>query len=604
MNRRDLLASSSAVALLGPASANASTVKTLRCVVPFAETGFDPPRVGDASSIRVIAHIFEPLLTYDPLAQPAALVPLTAVALPEVSADFRRFVFTLQRSIYFADDPAFQGRPRELVAADYVYSFKRFYDPLVRTEHLYRFENAKILGLSELRARALKGKTPFPYDVEVPGLRVLDRYRFELLLADPAPRFAHLFTGWMTGAVAREIVQAYADDLMAHPVGTGPFRLAQWRRASRTVLERNPRFREQRFATRGAPADRPDLLATAQRLAGARAPLLDRIEIDVIEEAQPRWLAFLNGEIDMLTLPPTFGPLAMPGGQLAPFLAKRGVQAERVLAPITALTFFNFADPLVGGLTPDKVALRRAVALAFDSAEDVRVVLRDQAVPADQLIPPGCYGHDPALRSELTSPSPARARAFLDMQGYEDRNGDGWRETPQGQPLVLRIAFTPTSVSRASSELWLKRLRAVGLRVVFEFAPFGELIKRSLAGQLMMWGFSWTAPDPDGDFYLGLAYGPNADQSNDARFSLPAFDRLYEQQRVLPDGAERLALMGRAHKLMLAYMPYLAHNHAIVTDLLQPGVRGPLRQPFGSDWFRWADVGPLADAGRAAAQPP
>jgi ABC-type transport system substrate-binding protein len=607
MKRRDLLASSGALALVRPTSAGAATAgpgtKTLRFVVPFAETGFDPPRVSDQSSIRVIAHIFEPLLTYDPLAQPAALVPLTAAALPEASADFKRFVFTLQRGILFADDPAFKGQPRELVAADYVYSFKRFYDPTVRTEHLYRLENAKILGLSELRARALKGKTPFPYDVEVPGLRVLDRYRFEILLADPAPRFAHLFTGWMTGAVAREVVEAYADDVMAHPVGTGPFRLAQWRRASRTVLERNPRFREQRFSTLGAPADRPDLQATAQRLAGARAPLLDRIEINVIEEAQPRWLAFLNGEVDLLTLPPTFGPLAMPGGRLAPFLAKRGVQAERVLSATTALTFFNFADPLVGGLTPDKVALRRAVALAFDSAEDVRVVLRDQAVQANQLIPPGCYGHDPALRSELTTPSPARARALLDMHAYVDRNGDGWRETPQGQPLVLRIAFTPTSVSRASSELWLKRLRAVGLRVVFEFAPFGELIKRSLAGQLMMWGFSWSAPDPDGDFYLGLAYGPNADQSNDARFALPAYDRVYEQQRALADGPERLALMHQANKLMLAYMPYMAHNHAIVTDLLQPGVRGPLRHPFNSDWFRWADVGVPADAGRASAHP-
>ena len=591
MKRRDLLASSGALAVVRPASASTAAAKTLRFVVPFAEAGFDPPRVGDQSSIRVIAHIFEPLLTYDPLARPVVLVPLTAAELPEVSADFRRYVFTLQRGILFADDPVFKGRPRELVAADYVYTFKRFYDPAVRTEHLHLFETAKILGLLELRTRSLKDKTPFPYDVAVPGLRVLDRYRFELLLADPAPRFAQHFASWMTGAVAREVVQAYADDLMAHPVGTGPFRLAQWRRASRIVLERNPRFREQRFSTLGAPADRPDLQATTQRLAGARAPLLERIEINVIEEAQPRWLAFLNGEVDMLTLPPTFGPLAMPGGRLAPFLAKRGVQAKRVLAPSTALTFFNFADPLVGGLAPDKVALRRAVALAFDSAEDVRVVLRDQAITANQLVPPGCYGHDPALRSELTSPSPARARALLDMHGYTDRNGDGWRSTPNGQPLVLRMAFTPTSAARASSELWFKRLRAIGLRVVFEFAPFGELIKRSLAGQVMLWGFSWSAPGPDGDFYLGLAYGPNADQSNDARFALPAFDRLYEQQLVLPDGAQRLALMQQANKLLLAYMPYMAHNHAIATDLLQPGVRGPLRQPFSSDWFRWADVG-------------
>ena len=100
-------------------------------------------------------------------------MPLTADGLPEVSDDFRRWTFKVRPGIFFADDPAFQGRPRELVAADYVYTIKRFYDPAIRTEHLYRFENAKILGLSELRQQVLKSKTPFPYDTEVPGLRAL-----------------------------------------------------------------------------------------------------------------------------------------------------------------------------------------------------------------------------------------------------------------------------------------------------------------------------------------------------------------------------------------------------------------------------------------------
>ncbi len=592
MERRSLLAGAAAWPLLGTAAASApaSTPRTLRVAFNFAETGFDPPRVGDQSSIRVIAHIFEPPLTYDALARPAVLVPLTAAGMPEVSADFRRFVVTLQRGILFADDPAFGGQPRELVAADYVYTLKRYYDPAIRTEHLYTFENAKILGLSELRQRALTGKTPFPYDTEVPGLRALDRYRFEIVLADPAPRFVHVLAGWTLGAVAREVVQAHADDPMAHPVGTGPFMLAQWRRASRIVLVRNPRFREQRFATVGA-GDEPHLQAAASELAGARAPLLDRVEIDIVEESQPRWLAFLRGEHDVLTLPPEFGELAMPGGRLAPFLARQGVQARRSLSAATTHTFFNFDDPLVGGTAPEKVALRRAIVLAFDSAEEIRLVLRGQAAPAHGMIPPHCWGYDAQLRSEMGTPSAARAQALLDLYGYADRNADGWREQPDGRPLLLRLAFQPDRRSRAASELWLKRLKAVGLRVQFEFAPFGELIKRSLAGQLMMWGFTWSAGNPDGDFFLGLAYGPNAEQSNDARFRLPAFDRLYERQRALPDGPERLALMQQAHKLMLAYVPYIAHNHPITTDLLHAHVRGPLRHPFGGDWWRWVAVG-------------
>jgi ABC-type transport system substrate-binding protein len=598
MQRRSVLAAGGAwplaqaarAAAPGAAAAAAGAgQRTLRVAFNFAETGFDPPRVSDQSSIRVIAQIFEPLLSYDPLARPAVLVPMTAARLPEASADFRHWVFTLRPGIYFADDPAFGGQRRELVAADYVYSLKRFYDPEIRTEHLHLLEGAKLLGLGELRAQALKSRTAFPYDAEVTGLRVLDRYRFEVRLAEPAPRFAHVLAGWMTGAVAREVVQAHADDPNAHPVGTGPFRLVQWRRASRIVLERNPGFREQVFATVGAPAGDALLQAEAQRLAGARAPLVDRVEIDIIDEAQPRWLAFLGGNHDVLTLPPDFGHLAMPGGEPAPFLRRQGIRAQRLLAPSIAHTFFNCDDPLVGGLAPEKVALRRAIALAFDSAEEIRLVLRGQAVPAQSMIPPGCYGHEPQLVSEMSQCDPARAQALLDLYGYLDRDGDGWREQPDGRKLLLRLAFRADQRSRASSELWLKRLRAVGLRVEFEFATFGELIKRSLAGQLMMWGFVWSI-GVDGDFPLGLAYGPNRDQSNDARFALPAFDALYERQRRLPDGPERLALMARANRLMLAYVPYIAHYHQLTTELLQPQLRGVLRHPFNSDWYRWIDV--------------
>ena len=105
----------------------------------------------------------------------------------------------------------------------------------------------------------------------------------------------------------------------------------------------------------------------------------------------------------------------------------------------------------------------------------------------------------------------------------------------------------------------------------------------------MMWGFIWNTGN-DGDFILGLAYGPNADQSNDARFKLPAYDRLYERQRVLPDGPERLALMQQANRLLLAYVPYIAHYHPVTVELFRPRVNGPFRHPYNSDWYRWVQV--------------
>jgi ABC-type transport system substrate-binding protein len=583
------LAAAAVPAALGGARAG-NGEKIFRYALRFAETGFDPPRVSDQSSIRVLAHIFEAPLSYDWLAHPVKLVPQTAAGLPETSTDFRRWVFTLSSGIFFADDAAFGGRPRELVAEDQVYSIKRFFDPALRSEHLYLWENTKILGLSELRQRALKDKRPFPYDEPVPGLRALDRHRFEIRLAEPAPRLAALLANITTGAaVAREVIEAYASDPNAHPVGTGPFRLEQWRRGSRIVLVRNPRFREQRFAA-DPPADDVRAQQAAQRLQGARAPLVDRIELDIIDEAQPRWLAFLRGEHDAIELPPAFAAQAVPGGRIAPYLAQRGIFVERAPEASVSHTFFNFDDPLVGGTTPEKVALRRAIAIAYSNAEEIRLVNGGQGRVATGMIPPLCWGHDAGWASELARPSPARARALLELHGYVDRDGDGFREQPDGRPLVLRMAFAADQRSRQRSELWLKRLSAIGLKVAFEFAPFGELIRRSLAGHLMIWGFIWTAAAPDGDFFLGLAYGPNAEQSNDARFRLSAFDRLYERQRVLPDGPERAALMRQAHKLMLAYMPYIPHVHEVINEMAHPHVLGPLRHPFNSDRWRWIDI--------------
>jgi ABC-type transport system substrate-binding protein len=591
MQRRDLLAAGAAATSLGGIGrALAAPAKVLRAAFVTAETGFDPIQVSDASSLTVIGLIFEAPLVFDELALPALLKPLTAAALPEVSADFKRFVFTIRAGIHFADDPVFKGRPRELTAADYVYSIKRLYDPAVKTERLYVFENAQVLGLSELRKQALAARTPFPYDTEVAGLRSLDRYRFEVRLGTPTPRFANVFAApATTGAVAREVIEAYAADTMAHPVGTGPYRLAEWRRSSRIVLERNPRFRELRFSGVAPPGDAGAAIV-ARELAGQRLPLVDRIEVAVIEESQPRWLAFLGGELDTRRLPPAFAPIAMPGGRLAPYLAKRGVHARQTLGASVTHTFFNFDDPQVGGYTPVKVALRRAIALGYDNAADIRLFHNGQAVPAQSMIAPHNVGYDPALKTEMSQASPARANALLDLYGYA-RGSDGWRRHPDGKALQLRRASSQDQRSRQLNELWQKRMTAIGLHIVFEVAPFGELIKRSLAGQLQMWGFNWSE-GPDGEFYLGLAYGPNADQSNDARFKLPAFDALFERQRLMADGPERLAVMREATKLMLAYMPYLAHVHPIDVDLSHAPVRHLIRHPFKSSWWHFTDIAP------------
>jgi ABC-type transport system substrate-binding protein len=576
--------------------------RVLRYAFPIAETGFDPVQLSDLYSRTVTAGIFEAPLAFDFLARPFAMKPLTAAEMPTISDDFRSFTFRLKPGIYFADDPAFKGQRRELVAQDYVYTIKRHYDPRWNSPNLYLLENARLLGLSELRKQVLKDKTSFPYDQEVEGARALDRYTFQIRLAAPSPRFhQQLMTdNSVFGAMAREVVEAYGDKIMAHPVGTGPYRLAEWRRSSRIVLERNPGFREMHYDEQ-APADDARSQAIAARLKGRRLPMLDRVEISIIEESQPRWLSFLNAQSDVMErLPNEFAPVVIPNDRLAPNLARQGVTMDRApLADVTLAALFNQDNPVVGGYTPEKVALRRAIALGYDSGQEIRLVRKAQAIPAQTAIAPMTFGYNPALKTSMSDHDPARARALLDLYGYVDRDGDGWREAPDGTPLTLEYSTQPDQLSRQLAELWEKSMKAIGLRIVFKVAKWPENLKASRAGKLMMWGVGWLAGSPDGDTFLALAYGPNKGGANHARFDLPAFNELYIQQNKMPDGPERQRVMEEASKLMVAYVPYKMSSHRIATDLMHPWVIGFRRNPFVREFYKYVDVDPALRAREA-----
>ena len=587
-----LLASAQRAADAG-APAGVSAQKVLRYAFPIAETGFDPAQISDLYSRMVVAGIVEAPLAFDFLARPFKVRPNTLEALPQVADDFKRFTFHVKPGIYFADDPAFKGVRRELTAQDYVYTFKRHYDPVTKSPNLYQLENVKILGLSELRKRVVEAKQPFPYDTDVEGLRALDRYTFEVRLAEPAPRFLQesMTDAGAFGAVAREVVEFYGDKIMAHPVGTGPFRLAEWRRSSLIVLTRSPTYREVLY-NEDAPADDTRSLAIAKALQGRRLPMLDRVEISIIEESQPRWLAFLNRQMDFMDrLPNEFSDVAIPNGQLAPNLAKKGIQMDQApLVDATLAALFNLDNPVVGGYAPDKVALRRAIALAYNSAEEIRLVRRSQAVPAQSAIAPLAFGYDPAFKSEMSDYDVPRAKALLDLYGYVDRDGDGWRDLPDGSPLVLEYATQPDQLSRQLVELWAKGMKAINIKIIFKPAKWPENLKASKAGKLMMWGVAWGATTPDGDTFLALGYGPNKGGANHSRFDLPAFNALYVKQSRMPNGPEREKVMKEASKLMVAYVPYKISAHRIATDLMHPWVQGYRRNPFVREFYKYVDI--------------
>ena len=153
------------------------------------------------------------------------------------------------------------------------------------------------------------------------------------------------------------MIEFYGSEAEAHPVGTGPFKLAQWRRSSLIVFERNPDFREMFYDAEPA-ADDVEGQALLARFKGRRLPMVDRVEISIIEEEQPRWLSFINGEADVAyRVGYQFAPQAMPNGKVAPNLAKKGIRGYPVSEAAANFYLFNMDDPVIGGYTPAQVAL-------------------------------------------------------------------------------------------------------------------------------------------------------------------------------------------------------------------------------------------------------
>ena len=588
-------ASASATAIAAVAAPAPRAEHVLRFAFPVAETGFDPAKISDLYSRIITGQIFEALFHYDHLARPARVRPLTAAAAPEVSDDFKRYTFQIRPGIVFADDPAFKGAKRELVAQDYVYTLQRFADPATKSPAWSEIEELGLLGLAEQRKLALDTRKPFDYSAPLPGLKATGRYTLQFTLREARPRLPELMAdNGLYGAVAREVAEFYGDKLAEHPVGTGAFRLASWRRSSQIVLDRNPNYRLRHYEDEAEPG--PDDTAGQALLArfkGRQIPMLDRVVVSIIEEAQPRWLSFLNRQQDFIErVPPEFVNTAMPGGKLAPNLAKQGVIGYRTVGPEGVLTVFNMEDPVVGGYTPDKIALRRAINLGVDIPREIAMGRRGQAIPAQSPLVPHTTGYDPTYRSEMGEYSPAKARALLDLYGYVDKDGDGWRDLPDGKPLLLVRATQPDAAQRQLDELWQKNMNAIGLKIAFKFAKWPENLKASQAGKLMIWGVGSSATQLDGQNALQRLYGPSSGGGNLARFKLPEFDALYTQMSSLPNGPERDALFLQAKRLSTAYAPYKQHVHRVYTDMVQPWFVGYRRGLFWNRWWHMVDVDP------------
>jgi len=564
--------------LMSGGSLAADPAKVLHVATNDIET-LDPQQWQDDFSTRIGRSIFEGLYEWDYLARPPRLASNTAVAAPEIAADGKTWTIRVKPGIYFSDDPAFHGKRRELIAEDYVYSFKRYLDPNLRLGG-EPVTTDLIIGMRPIVDAARKPGAKLDYDAPVEGLRSLDRYTLQFRLNQP--NFPLMSVDLVVVlAVAREVVEAAAGDIQLRAVGTGPYRLKEWKRGSRIVLQANDAYRAIVFPDASDPAQ--DRLTNAMK--GKRLPQVGTIEFGVMDEMQTRLLEFKRGKLDVIELRGSAAQALLQNGDLDPSLAARAVD-HQVDPYGTRSVYFNMEDAVVGGMGKEQIALRRALVLGFDANALTNVVYGGRARPANQILPPGVVGFDPT-RSGSSRYDPAAANSLLDRFGYRNRDHDGFRLAPNGQPLVLTMTTFSGQVWEEMQTLWKKNMGAIGVRMQFRSLPPQDLFKEVTLGkyQLCVHGRNTS---PMGLRLLEL-YGNEPPNLNDSRFRYDAYDRAMEQYLRVPSDTDRLVAARTMNKIVDDFVPEFPMVLELTDTFVQPWVLGYRYSPFDAP-YKFIDI--------------
>ncbi len=572
------------IAPLGNTKTPAQAEKVLRIAFEAPDDGFDMVKTYNFYSGNVADVVFERLLQYDYLANPVKLVPSTSQSMPIIKENGKVYIFKIQPGIYFTDDVAFKGKRRELIAEDYVYSIKRILDPKNRSSS-YSFIDNKIVGTNALVEQAKKsGK--FNYDATIEGVKALDRYTIQFTLTQADYNFSYILAYSTFGATAREVVEYYKDRLGMHPVGTGPYMLSKYVPRSKIELVANPDYRGfiWNFKSTGTAWDNQ----LVKEMSGKKMPQIGKVNISIIEEEQSRWLAFQSKQLDFDKLTSSAIPKVLDqNNQLKPEIKKQGIRLYANKEAEITYSMINMLDPIIGGNSLDKVALRRAIAMSFNVNESIRILRKGQAVKAEMLVPAGVNGHNPNYRSSVGY-NPTLANKLLDHFGYK-KGADGYRNFPNGKPLILKINTESGTSSVMYSELWKKNLDAIGIKADFKVSNFADNLKAASQCQYMMWSGAWHADYPEGENFTQLLYGPNVGRGNQSCYKSDAYDRLYEQaMKLSPD--QRMPFYEKMSRQVEADSPFILQDTRIRNWMVQPQVQGFKAHPIMNTNWQFLDI--------------
>ncbi|WP_417335380.1 ABC transporter substrate-binding protein [Halobacteriovorax marinus] len=520
------------------------TGKTLNIAVSAEIKGMDPIYANDRYSSNEVGRVYEGLLEYHYLKRPYTLVPNLAESMPSVSEDGLTYTFKIRQGVLFHDSEAFpNGKGRELVAEDFVYSIKRLADPKLQGLGWWLLDG-KIKGLNEWREK-YADLDKVDYDEVVEGLKATGKYTLEFKLTKPFPQFLYSLAMPFTFATAREVVEKYGKEFLNHPVGTGPFVLPVFKQTKKVVYTKNPNFRKKLYPTEASEEFKA---AGFLEDAGKQLPLVDKVVVSVIIESQPRWLNFLKGNVDYIGIPKdNFDSAVTPERELSKEYKDKGISL--MINPSLDVTYTAFNHDLKLFQNPD---LRRAMSLAYDVKKSNELFYNNTSLPAQSVVPPGIAGNIPNYVSPYRGPNIEEAKKLLAKAGY-----------PEGKGLPEITYDCPSgTVSRQIGDYMKQQMAQIGVRIKVVTNPWPELQKKITKRQVMLYGIAWGADYPDAENFLQLLYGPNkAPGANGSGYDNPEFNKLFKTASVMQDSPERTALYEKMNRIAAEQAPWIYGVH-------------------------------------------
>lgn len=505
----------------------------------------DPVRQLDIPSSDLINMVYSRLLAWSYLDRPYRLEPDLLVRMPELSADGLTYTFELRRGVRFIDDACFPGgKGRELTSDDVLYTLRRFADGRLNAESWFELEGA-VVGLDDFHAASLKAApTDDLAGREVAGLRKIDAQRFSIRLTRANPRFLTLLANSQFSIVPMEAVRHYKDQFGVHPVGTGAFTLRDIERKGVLHLLKNPNYYGV-YPSSGAPGDKERGLL---KDAGRKLPLVDGVDMPLIEEAQPAALKFLKGELDWRALDrANFTKLVKREGDDRFRLSDEYAGRFNLYWTLGLdLTFYgiNQKDPLLG----QNKKLRQALARLIDPQAYIDVLLNGRGKPLASVVPIEVPGSERETGATGFKYDPVEARRLLAEAGYP--NGKGL------PPITVSIGGA-TADARLQMDQMKAKAAVAGVQLVGDFTDWPTFIKALDGGKTQVYSLGWTGGTDAADYYQ-LLFGKNlAPGPNSGSFINAEYDRAFEAARYLPDGPQRIAFFKTMNAILVDEAPLI-----------------------------------------------